>query len=128
MITTQAIRLILKIGGVFNLAAALMLAFPTTLGKFGDLPVSNSIFHTLLLSLLVGFYGLVYFRLAYSSQIDRPLLTIAGIGKISVFVLALYCWQTEAITFRAFSTAIGDLIFGVLFIWWLLSNQAGETP
>jgi hypothetical protein len=55
------------------------------------------------------------------------MLTIAGIGKISVFMLALYCWQTEAMTFKAFSVAIGDLIFGVLFIWWLLSNQATET-
>ena len=119
---TKILRVTLLIGAPFNFIAALMLAFPTTIGKLVELPEPGSIFYSSLLSFIVGTFGVVYAWLALRQQIDRPLLTLSAVGKIGVFIVTLYCWQAGAITFQGFSVAIGDLIFGLVFAWWLLTE------
>lgn len=119
---TQILRITLLIGAVFNLIASLMLAFPATIGRLGELPEPGSIFYSSLLSFVVGTFGVIYGWLAFQKVIDRPLLTVSAVGKIGVFLVSLYCWSVDAITFRAFSVAIGDLIFGLIFFWWLMTE------
>lgn len=122
MAKNKVIRLTLIATTIFNFVVALMLAFPTTIGKLGELPEPGSLFYTSVLSMLVALFGGAYGWLAFQKHINRPLLTFAAIGKIGVFIISLYCWQSDIITFMVFTVAIADLIFALIFIWWLFSS------
>jgi hypothetical protein len=123
---TKILRGVLLIGALFNVTAALMVAYPTTIGKLAELPEPGTTFYTLMLSSLVGIFGAVYSWLAFQQHINRPLLTVAAIGKTDVFLVSLYCWQADIITFRGFSLAIGDLIFAMIFFWWLFTESKSD--
>ena len=112
------IKTTLIVSGVFNTIAALSVAFPDTIGKFAEFPPTGSLFYTALLSGLIFFFGIIYFRLAFSKQVDVPILVIAGFGKIAVFFITLYCYVKGILPLAAFTLAIGDLIFGLIFVGW----------
>lgn len=127
MIGQAAMRTVLWIGAVFNTVAALMLAFPATLGAVAGLPSQGPVFYRWLLALFVALFGAAYAWLAGQPTFSRPLLTLAALGKTGVFVVALACLWRGDISFRTFSVAIGDLAFAVVFLLWLLSTKPAET-
>jgi len=109
----------LWVGAFFNFGAALMFIFPVFLGQIAGLPASGSLFYNWLLALFIGLFGAAYAWLARRPQIDRPLVGLAIIGKMGVFVVALASWLLGVIPLRGFVVAVGDLIFGIIFWWWL---------
>ena len=72
-----------------------------------------------MLALLIGIFGGVYAWLARQPRIDRSLVVVAVIGKIGVFTVAMISWLLGEIPGRGLIPALGDLIFGVVFLWWL---------
>ena len=126
MSNQKYIKTTLKVSGIFNTIAALSVAFPDTIGKFAELPPAGSPFHTALLAALIFITGIIYFRMAYSEQADVPLLIIAGIGKAAIFFIALYYYFNSILSFAAFSLAIGDLLFGVIFLGWVMFGRGKE--
>ena len=116
---TQIMRIALWLGAFFNFGAALMLIFPVSLGQIAGLPASGSLFYNWLLALFIGIFGATYAWLARQPQIDRSLVTLAIIGKMGVFAVALACWLLGEISLRGYVVAIGDLVFGIIFWWWL---------
>lgn len=119
----KALRVSLYIGALFNFFAAVILAFATTLGKAFELPDPGSMFYNYLLSFIVATFGVVYVWLALQKVINRPLLTLSAIGKFGIFLISLFCWTNDTISFRAFSVSVGDLIFSCIFFWWLFSAK-----
>jgi CHASE2 domain-containing sensor protein len=115
----------LWIGAFFNFGAALMFIFPVSLGQIAGLPVSGSLFYNWLLALFIGLFGAVYAWLARRPRIDHPLVGLAIIGKMGVFAVALASWLLGVIPFRGFVVAIGDLVFGMIFWWWLRGELSG---
>jgi len=111
-------RRALAIGAVFNFAAAAMILFPHSIGRFADVPLSAPRFYSWLLALFIALFGCVYAWLARRPVIDRPLVGLAIIGKTGVFLVALACLVTGDITARTFATAVGDLAFAAAFLWW----------
>ena len=109
----------LWLGACFNFSAALMLAFPHSLGQIIGLPAPGSLFYPWMLALLIGIFGGVYAWLARQPRIDRSLVVVAVIGKIGVFTVAMISWLLGEIPGRGLIPALGDLIFGVVFLWWL---------
>lgn len=116
-------RFVLWVGTAFNAGAALMLAFPATLGGLVGLPTDGSVFYRWLLAWFVALFGAAYAWLALQPTISRPLVTLAAVGKSGVFVIALACWWLGDIGFRTFAVAIGDLMFALVFFRWLLDAR-----
>lgn len=119
MSRTSILRRVLWFGALFNFGAALGLAFPASIGRIAALPAPGSRFYSWLLALFVGLFGGVYLWLARRPRIDRPLVVVAIVGKLGVFAVALVCWRLGEIPGRAVVPAVGDLIFGLVFLWWL---------
>ena len=115
-------RIALWLGAFFNFSAALMLAFPRSLGQIIGLPAPGSLFYPWMLALLIGIFGGVYAWLARQPRIDRSLVTVAVIGKVGVFIVSIISWQFGEISGRGLIPAVGDLIFGAVFLWWLRSE------
>jgi hypothetical protein len=126
MTRTTIMRGALWIGGIYNLAAALAFAFPGSLGRLAGLPAPGSLFYAWMLAL----FGGAYLWLARRPQIDRPLVGLAVIGKLSVFALAVVCWTLGEIPARVVVPAVGDLVFALVFLWWLRGEAGvrGSSP
>jgi hypothetical protein len=119
MPTDRWMRRTLIAGAVFNAFAALVVLFPDTLGAFADLPPAAPRFHRALLALFIALFGGVYAWLAVRPTIDRPLITIAALGKLGVFAIAIALWSTGDLSTRALTPAVVDLMFGLVFVGWL---------
>jgi hypothetical protein len=120
-------RRVLVVAAMFNFAAAAMILFPQSIGRFADVPLSAPHFHSWLLALFIALFGGVYAWLSRRAVIDRPLIGMAVLGKTGVFLVALVCLATGDITARTFATAIGDLAFAAVFLWWLRGPCRADT-
>lgn len=112
-------RRALAVGAVFNFLAVAVVLFPESIGKFANLPPAGSRFYPWLLSLFIGLFGALYAWLSRRIVIDRLLVTVAVIGKFGVFLVAIACLVLGDLSATAFAPAIGDLLFGFVFLWWL---------
>jgi hypothetical protein len=112
-------RAALWIGAAFNLGAAVMVAFPDTIGSFSGLPSAGPLFYRWLLVLFVALFGGAYAWMAMQPRICRPLVALAALGKTGVFVVSVACWSVGDIPLQSLPPAIGDLSFAAVFAWWL---------
>lgn len=112
------IRRVLVAAAIFNFAAAAMILFPQSIGRFADVPLAAPRFYSWLLALFIALFGATYVWLSRRPEIDRPLVGLAILGKTGVFLVALVCLMTGDITSRTFATAVGDLAFAGAFLWW----------
>lgn len=120
---TETFRIVLKIGAAFNFFAAVMVAFPMSLGKIVGLPEPGSLFYPWMLSLAIALYGAIYYWLSVSQVINRAILIFATIGKFGVFLISVSCMLAGEIEAMAVGPAIIDLAFGLIFMVWLVSNR-----
>src|SRR5262249_32717196 len=76
-----------------NVGAALILAFPSSpLGPFAGLPTPVPPIYGALLAFFVVLFGGAYAWLARQTNIDRPLVALAAIGKAGVFAVLVTFW------------------------------------
>lgn len=113
-------RRALRASAVFNLGGALLFACAGSLGPLAGLPVPVPRVYTALLAMFVLLFGASYAWLARQPRIDRPLVALAAIGKASAFALTLVSWLLGDVGGRAVVAISGDLVFAVIFAWWLL--------
>jgi hypothetical protein len=113
------IRKVLWATVFYNLAGALAFAFPTSVGQLAGLPTPVAPIYNVLLALFVLLFGAAYLWLALQPTIDRPLVGFAALGKASVFVAAVVLWAVDQGPGWFIPGATGDLIFALLFTWWL---------
>ena len=114
-------RAALIVGACFNFFMATAIVFPHSIGRFADLPRSESHFFSWLVAMFVALFGGVYAYLSRNPIIDRSLIVLAVIGKTGVFLVALACLLLGELSPGAFAPAVADLIFAVVFLWWLKS-------
>ena len=119
----STMRLILGVGAAFNAFAAAMIALPGSLGALAALPTGGSLFYRWLLVLFVALFGRAYGWLALQPVIVRPLVGLAAIGKIGVFIVAIACWSSGEIPATTLPPAVGDLAFAGVFVWWLRATR-----
>jgi hypothetical protein len=117
-------RRVLRTTAVLNFGAALLFAFPASLGQLAGLPAPAPPLYTTFLALLIALFGATYAWLANQAQIDRPLVAFCALGKTGFVVVALGCWLFADLPSRAVLLASGDLVFAALFAWWLMSASA----
>ena len=124
--TEATIRWSLRLACPFNLAAAVVLAFPSSaVGHRLGLPESISPLYSCLVALFVVLFGFAYGWLAGRPVIDRPLLAFGAIGKSGAFLVVFSLWLTAAVSGAVVLVALGDLAFAGLWFSWLLSSRGG---
>ena len=123
---TRSIRTVLWIGVPFNLLVALMLVFPDTLGGLAALPPVGTEFYRWMLVYFVVLFGATYAWLALQPTISPPLVGLAALGKLGVFVVALACLLRGEIQGRTFAVALVDLAFAVYFLAWMRASASTD--
>ena len=124
---TRIMRHALRLGSLFNFVAAVVVALPSSLGSLVRLPVPVSPFYSWTLAVLIALFGGAYLWLSRQAELDRPLVVVAIVGKFAVFVVAVVCRAMGAVSNLVLLAALGDLFFGLVFLWWLLGS-ARERP
>lgn len=89
-------------------------------------PDSHPLYLWILAVWIFGF-GLCYLWMAIKQSRERLFIAIGAIGKLSFFGLLLIHAFLGAIPFQAPLGGLGDLIFGILFVIWLLNNSKTEN-
>jgi len=117
----------LMASAIMNTGAALIFAFPESLGQIAGLPTPVPRIYTTLLAVFVMLFGVAYGWLARQPVIDRPLVAFSALGKASVFTTILVFWILGDVSGRSVLAAIGDLIVAAIFAWWLVSGK-NRTP
>jgi len=113
----------LMASAAMNTGAALIFAFPDSLGRVAGLPTPVPHIYTTLLSVFVMLFGIAYAWLARQPIIDRPLVAFSALGKAAVFSTILVFWILGDLTGRSALAAIGDLVFAAIFAWWLFRTR-----
>ncbi len=68
-------------------------------------------------------FGLCYLWMAIKQSREWLFIVIGAIGKLSFFGILAGLALFDKLPFRAVAGGVGDLIFGVLFVIWLLKNR-----
>src|SRR5215813_4911977 len=118
----QLMRGALIASAVMNTGAALIFAFPDSLGQLAGLPTPVPHIYTTLLAVFVMLFGIAYAWLARQPIIDRPLVAFSALGKAAVFSTILVFWILGYLRTRNVLAAIGDFIFAAIYACWLLGG------
>ena len=115
------VRKTLGLSCIFNIGAAYIVAFPSSsVSQMFELPRNVPILYAALLAFVILMFGVIYGWLARQPRIDQPLLFVGGAGKLCFFLLtAIMCLQGNA-SGKFALLATGDLVFGSIWLWWLL--------
>ena len=71
----------------------------------------------------VFFFAVGYFMVGRDPKKNRPILWIAAPGKAYVFVLWTWHYMQGNVTEMALAAGIGDIIFALLFLRFLLKTR-----
>jgi hypothetical protein len=74
-----------------------------------------------IIAIFVLLFGIAYLVMGITGRGDRLLIAIAAAGKLSFFALLAVLWLAGELTIKAPLSAVGDLVFGALFVMWLVS-------
>jgi hypothetical protein len=120
----QLIRRTLRTTAVLNIGAALLFAFPASLGQLAGFPAPVPIMYSAFVAFLVVLFGCTYAWLARQPHIDRPLVAFSALGKAGFFSVVLVCGLLGEVPARTVVAASADLIFAAIFAWWLACTSA----
>jgi hypothetical protein len=75
-----------------------------------------------ILSIWIFGFGACYLSMAITQRHDRTFIAIGAVGKLSFFgLMAVYALMGE-ISGMAIGAAVGDLVFAMIFVYWLLTS------
>jgi hypothetical protein len=86
----------------------------------GELPEAPAVY-LWIIATFVLLFGVAYLVMGLTGRGERLLIAIAAVGKLAFFALLAAFWLAGALTIKAPLAAVGDLVFGALFVTWLLS-------
>ena len=117
----QVMRRALQVTAPFNLVAAFALAFPATwAGQVFGLPSDAPAVYRALAGGVIAIFGFAYAWLSVQRSIDRPLVVVAMCGKIFAFGSLAALAAVGELPLRSAAMGSADLLFAVIFGWWLL--------
>lgn len=110
-----------------NMAGAVMFLPP---GRFmrelGGLPEAGNSFYSVIVSLWIFFFGVLYLRLAFSKTQERFFVLVGALGKSSFTVLLAVLALTSELPARAALAGIPDLIIAIIFFVWLYKTRSNS--
>jgi len=108
-------------------AAALFLPSAGALRAIAGFPAGNDPLYPAMLSMFVLLFGVGYLWSAVRGRADPLFITIAAAGKLSFVTLLVWFWASGVLSVRAPLTGAADLVFGVLFVKWLITDQPARA-
>jgi hypothetical protein len=109
---------------VMNIVAAVGFTPPAhALRVLAGLPEPDHPLYLVTTGLFVLLFGLGYLWTAVTGRADRLFITLAAAGKLAFFTTVAWLWATGALVARAPLAASADLVFGLLFVAWLLRDD-----
>lgn len=123
------IRRVLWTTAFANLGAGAMFAFPASaVGQLAGLPASVPPLYRATVGLFVLIFAGAYAWLARQAEIDRPMVGLAAIGKLSFALITFALWAAAAVPGRTALVAGADVVFAVLFLRWLMAPKGSADP
>jgi len=86
------------------------------------LPAGAHPLYILIIGSFVGLFGLGYLYTGLTARADPLFIAIAGAGKLAFFGLLAAFWLMGELPIHAPVAAVGDLVFGSMFVAWLLGR------
>lgn len=74
------------------------------------------------IAVLIFAFGICYFWMAWTQRSEWLFIVIAAIGKLSFFAAFAVSALVGELPFKVILGGLGDLIFGSLFVVWLIKN------
>ena len=93
--------------------------FRTTAGLPADAPP----IYLRTVALFVGLFGLGYLYTAVRGRDERLFIAISAVGKLGFVALVLAGWAEGSLPLRAPVVAAPDLLFSLLFFYWLGTSR-----
>jgi len=117
---------------VMNIVAAPAFLPPAgSLRAIAGFPEGGHPLYMTTVALFVLLFGLGYLWAGATGHADRLFIALAAGGKLGFCATLVGFWTAGALPLRAVAFGTGDLVFGVLFASWLLSERAavvGREP
>ncbi len=123
---SNSMRLAMYSTALMNAVGAYALSpMGASIREISGLPRAEHPFFLTTLSLFVLLFGLAYFWVGWSGQVESLFLSVAAAGKLSFFgTLTIYSLLGQLPMRTAFLGG-GDLFFGALFLFWLYRYRVG---
>lgn len=107
-----------------NMAGAVMFIPPVRfLRELGGLPEAGNSFYSMILSLWIFFFGVLYLRLAFADTRERFFVLVGALGKSSFALLSAVLAFTGELPARAILAGMPDLIIAAVFFAWLFKTR-----
>jgi hypothetical protein len=83
--------------------------------------------YLLVIGVFVGIFGAGYLYAGLTGHTDPLFIAVSAAGKLAFVVLLTAFWIAGELSIRAPFAAGGDLLFGMIFVVWLLGGPARRT-
>jgi hypothetical protein len=106
-----------------NLTAGIVFfAHPQAVLDAVGFPAPTHPLYVMTVGIFVLLFALGYFCLAALNRADRFFIALSALGKLSFVALVISLWALGSLPARAPVMAGGDLVFGALFVVYLLGD------
>lgn len=109
----------------YNLMGFITFLAPERFGQLAGLPAGVPFLFTGFIAFNILLFGFVGLWQARQPDMNRPVLTIFGISKITFCLLMGLSWLMGEVTFAGFLMSLVDLVMGVIF---LLGARGTRNP
>jgi hypothetical protein len=110
------------------LATGLFLPPAAALRELAGVPPAEHAIYLMTIAMFVFSFGLAYLYAGLTGRADRLFLALAGGGKLAFVALLLFFWASGDVALRAPLSALGDVVFGVLFLTYVASDASRARP
>jgi hypothetical protein len=114
-------RTVLFATAVMNLLGGVIFLPPAAgLRALAGLPPGEHALYLSIVAMFVMLFGLGYLWVAVANRPERLFITLSAVGKLTFFALLVGLWSAGSVPGTVPLTGVGDLVFGLLFVKWLL--------
>jgi hypothetical protein len=108
---------------VMNVCGALLfLPFAAPVRALVGVPPGEHAVYLVTLAMFVLLFGVAYGYAGWTGRADELFVALAVAGKLSFVAILVAFWLAGSVAFTAPLSAAGDLVFGLLFLTWLVSG------
>jgi hypothetical protein len=117
-------RAMLATAAMNILAAGLFLPQAGALRELAGMPPGERGPYLMTLALFVLLFGVGYLYCGLTGRAERLFIALSAAGKLGFVTILVCSWAMGIASIRAPLSAVGDLVFGIFFLWWLLSDPS----
>lgn len=113
---------------VMNIVGAItFLPAADALRAMGGLPAESHPLYLASISVFILVFGVAYLWIGLTGKADPQFVAVAAAGKLSFFGVLMWYGVMGAIPAQAALSGVGDLVFGSLFLFWLVRGSESKS-